>query len=85
MDHPETVVAALLHGLKEVRPLVPEGRVVEEDILVKIKITDRREKVLETWKPSWEDRLPKLRLERKYSPGWGREEEGGRGGKGGGE
>jgi len=33
MDHPETVVASLLDRIKEVTPLVPEGHIVEENIL----------------------------------------------------
>ena len=33
MDHPEAVVTSLLHRIEEVTPLVPEGHIVEENIL----------------------------------------------------
>ena len=33
MDHPEAVVTSLLDRIEEVTPLVPEGHIVEENIL----------------------------------------------------
>ena len=68
MDHPEAVVAPLLHRIKEVASLVPKGNIVEENVLKKRHQPKINQRFAPTSNELCELRFPKLKLVRKYSP-----------------
>ena len=67
MDHPEAVVTSLLDRIEEVTPLVPEGHIVEENIL-KTEVEDHQRYAEPTSNDLCELRFPKLKLVKKNSP-----------------